>query len=129
MVSKVLHIACIVLLGVLAILLCVNAIRALNSGYEHLDFKVMHVYTDHSTGKNNISLYTIIDNQLVTPENKLVTSRDYEVSETVKLWYNPETNRIVQNFMTNVVMNFVSAGLAVATIFFTLPRKKKTTGG
>jgi hypothetical protein len=107
----------------------VNAIRALNSGYERLDFKVMHVYTDHSTGKNNINLYTIIDNQLVTPENQLVTSRDYNVGTTVKVWYNPETNMIAQHFMTNVIMNFVSAGLAVATIFFTLPRKKKTTGG
>ncbi len=129
MVSKVLHITCIVLLGVLAILLCVNSIRALNSGYERVDFKVMHVYTNHSTGKSDISLYAIIDNQLVTPHNKLVTDRDYAVGEDIKVWYNPETNMIAQNFMTNVVMNFVSAGLAVSTILFTLPRKKKTIGG
>lgn len=129
MVSKVLHIACIVLLGALAILLCVNSIRALNSGYERVDFKVMHVYTNHSTNKSEVSLYTIIDNQLVTPHNKLITSGEYEIGEDVKMWYNPETNMIVQNFMTNVIMNFVSAGLAVVTIFFTLPRKQKITGG
>lgn len=130
MVSKVLHITCIALLVALAVLLLVNAIRALNSGYECLEFKVTHIYTNHSTGKSDVSLQSTVDNKLIVPVNKLSTGKKYEVGETINVWYNPETNMVVQHFMTNVVMNFVSAGLAVACIAVTFPRKKKIiTGG
>lgn len=128
MVSKTLHIICIVLLAALAVLLCINSVRALNAGYEKIDFKVYGIYSEHVSSvsnKHTITLQAEVGDKLIQPENQIVTHRSYQVGDTVSVWYNPETNTIVQNYMTNIIMNFVSAGLAIAAIVFTIPRKQK----
>ncbi len=132
MVSKILHITCMVLLAALAVLLCINSVRALNSGYEKIDFKVYSIYSEHinsSQNKHTITIQAEVDDKLIQPANQLVTNRSYQVGETIGVWYNPETNMVAQHFMTHIVMNFIGAALSIACIIFTFPRKQKTTGG
>lgn len=124
MVKTFIRIAYIALMAVFAILLCVNCIRALNSGYEKTEFTVTHMYTNHTTKTNEVSLQAEIDDTLIIPANKLVTGRDYEIGEQLVVWYHPEQNVVVQNFMTNIVLKFTCAGLAVLCIVFAFPRKK-----
>ncbi len=129
MVGRVLHVFCMCLLLVLAVLLCINSIRALNAGYECIEFTVTGIYTVHTGSINNkseVSLQAEAGDKLIIPDNVMETSKHYKVGETVKVWYNPSTNMIAQHFMTNIVMNFVSAALALACIAFTFPRTKKS---
>lgn len=125
MVSKVLHTSCIVLLLVLATIMCVNSVRALNSGYEKIEFTITTVQTDITTGKSTVSVETVKDDVLIMPKNQMVTSNLCRVGDVVELWYNAESNTIVQHFMTHIVMNFVGAGLALVCVAVTWPRKDK----
>lgn len=124
MVRKVVHAIYIVLLAAFAVVLCINCIRALNSGYEKTEFTVTRVYTNHSTNTSEISLQVEVDNKLVIPDNKLTTKKSYNVGETVAVWYDPDSNMISQNFMSNIVLQFTCAGIAIACIIVTLPRKR-----
>lgn len=125
MVSKILHIACIVLLGILAIVLCVNSISALCSDYEKTEFLVTGTYQDHTSGgKMAIYLQGLRNDEPVIPENALLSNDDIRPGDTVELWYSPSSNQIDPGYMGRIISNFVGAALAIAGIIFTFPRKE-----
>lgn len=124
MVKKIIRIGYIVLMAVLAILLCINSVLSLNSGHKRMQFTVTYVYTNHKTNINEVSLQAETDNTLIIPSNKLVTKKNYAVGEQVVVWYHPERNVLVQNFMQRVVMQLAGAGMAICCAGLALPRQR-----
>lgn len=124
MVKKIIRIGYIMLMAVLAILLCINSVLLLNSGHKRMQFTVTYVYTNHKTNINEVSLQAATDNTLIIPSNKLVTNKNYAVGEQVVVWYHPEHNVLVQNFMQRIVMQLAGAGMAICCAGLALPRQR-----
>lgn len=129
MVSKILHIACIVLLGILAIVLCVNSISALCSDYEKTEFLVTGTYQDHTSGgKMAAYLQGLHNDEPLIPENALFTNDDIRPGDTVEVWYSPSSNQIDPGYMGRIITNFISAAVSIACIVFAFPRKSQESG-